>query len=256
MSETRRAFSVSIFARHQQKILLIFHKRLNTWLPVGGELAPGETPLEAARRELWEETGLHGEFTPLSMVQGVPPGLMGYEEHPAGSKGVHLNFCFVADVPSAEVRPNDEFTRFQWVDALGEIECPPNVRDFASRALGGEPSELVKIAERWLSSFNGRDLDGLLSLYAEEAVHTSPKLRARRPETKGEVRGKEALRAWWADAMERLPNLEYRPLTITADGARVFVEYERICPGEETFVVAEVFECRQGKIVASRVYHG
>ena len=33
------------------------HKRLDLWLPVGGEVEPGETPLEAARRELREETG-------------------------------------------------------------------------------------------------------------------------------------------------------------------------------------------------------
>ena len=32
----RRAFSVSVFARHEGRLLLIKHKRLGTWLPVGG----------------------------------------------------------------------------------------------------------------------------------------------------------------------------------------------------------------------------
>jgi hypothetical protein len=53
----------------------------------------GETPLEAARRELAEETGLEGVF-PAGVdgfgVDGSPPGLIGYEEHPAGSKGLHM----------------------------------------------------------------------------------------------------------------------------------------------------------------------
>ena len=57
-TQPKRAFSVSVFARHAGRLLLIEHRRLRTWLPVGGELEPGETPLEAAARELREETGL------------------------------------------------------------------------------------------------------------------------------------------------------------------------------------------------------
>ena len=93
---TRKTFSVAVFARHQGRILLIKHKRLGAWLPVGGELEGGETPLEAAVRELHEETGLAGRFQDAQGVDGSPKGLLGYEEHPAGSKGTHLNFAFVA----------------------------------------------------------------------------------------------------------------------------------------------------------------
>jgi 8-oxo-dGTP diphosphatase len=58
-------------------VLAIFHRRLQTWLPIGGELEAGETPLEAAVRELREETGLIGRFGPLAgALDGVPWGLL------------------------------------------------------------------------------------------------------------------------------------------------------------------------------------
>jgi 8-oxo-dGTP pyrophosphatase MutT (NUDIX family) len=134
MSE-RRTFSVAIFCRHDGEILLIRHKRLGTWLPVGGELEAGETPLEAARRELREETGLEGRFPKGLGVDGTPPGLIGYEEHPAGSKGLHLNFGFVADVDSRTLAACDEYTDVRWVGADFELECPANVRELVRLAL-------------------------------------------------------------------------------------------------------------------------
>ena len=135
----RRAFSVAVYARKGERVLVIEHRRLKTWLPIGGELESGETPLEAARRELHEETGLEGSFRPLrGALDGVPPGLIGYEEHEAGSKGLHMNFVFVCEVaPEADVRPNDEFGAWRWVDRaeLERLESPLNVRQFGFVAL-------------------------------------------------------------------------------------------------------------------------
>lgn len=131
----RRAFSVSIFARHAGRVLLIRHRRLETWLPVGGEIEPGETPLEAARRELREETGLTGRFEARLGVDGTPPGFLGYEEHRAGAKGLHMNFAFLADVHTDAVTPNDEFDELRWVESTDDLECPLNVRELVRMAL-------------------------------------------------------------------------------------------------------------------------
>ena len=135
----RRAFSVAVFCRNGGEILLVRHTRLELWLPVGGEIEPGETPLDAARREQREETGLEGVFPPIYPtgfgVDGTPPGLIGYEEHTAGSKGLHMNFAFVADVATRDLAACDEYTAVRWVGDPVPVDCPENVRQLVRLAL-------------------------------------------------------------------------------------------------------------------------
>jgi len=113
-----------------------------------------------------------------------------------------------------------------------------------------------QIATKWFEAFNEQDLEKLLALYDDDAQHYSPKLKVRQPETRGFISGKDQLRAWWADAFKRLPSLKYEVVKLTADDDQVFMEYTRFVDGEDILSVGEVLEIENGKIVASRVYHG
>lgn len=95
-----------------------------------------------------------------------------------------------------------------------------------------------------------------MSLYDDDAEHFSPKLKIKKPETNGLVKGKNALHEWWQEAFEQLPTLNYKVTSLTANENRVFMEYVRTVAGQEDMLVAEVLEIKEEKIVFSRVYHG
>ena len=50
---------------HKEKVMLVKHKKLGTWLCPGGHIDSNELPHRAAEREFWEETGMKVKaFTP------------------------------------------------------------------------------------------------------------------------------------------------------------------------------------------------
>ena len=113
----------------------------------------------------------------------------------------------------------------------------------------------IDIAKQWFQAFNDHNLENLLALYDDNAIHYSPKLKMRQPETRGIVKGKDKMHAWWQDSFNRLPSLRYELIRLTCQKNRVFMEYVRHVQGEENLRVGEMFEIRDNLIVASRVYH-
>ena len=61
-------FTVSVFIVNAGRVLLVHHKKLGNWLPVGGHIEIGENPEQAALREALEESGLE-----IELVGARPP---------------------------------------------------------------------------------------------------------------------------------------------------------------------------------------
>ena len=55
-------FTVAVFLVEDGKVLLVHHRGLNKWLPVGGHIELDEDPEQAALREAQEESGLEIEL--------------------------------------------------------------------------------------------------------------------------------------------------------------------------------------------------
>ncbi|WP_327256391.1 NUDIX hydrolase [Streptomyces sp. NBC_01244] len=84
------ATEVWVFDRTLTRVLLVSHRRRG-WVPPGGKVDPGETPREAARRELFEETGVRAE------PQAVPAAATVRSYRPGWSATAGISYVVVVD---------------------------------------------------------------------------------------------------------------------------------------------------------------
>ena len=88
------------------EILLIHRGRYDDWSLPKGKAEPGEEPLDTARREVAEETGLNPVIGPeLSPVS--------YRDHRGREKTVRY-WAMSVPVDEAEFVPNDEVDEVRW----------------------------------------------------------------------------------------------------------------------------------------------
>ncbi|MDX6243175.1 MAG: hypothetical protein QOE76_898 [Frankiales bacterium] len=64
-------------------------------------------------------------------------------------------------------------------------------------------------AAAWVADWNARDLDRILSHYADDVVFRSPVAARVRPESGGVIQGKAALADYWGAALPRNPDLHF-----------------------------------------------
>lgn len=69
--------------------------------------------------------------------------------------------------------------------------------------------EARAFAREWVDSWNSHDLDRILSHYADDFQMTSPFIIEMMNEPTGTIKGKENVRAYWARALERIPDLHF-----------------------------------------------
>lgn len=114
-------FIVSVFIVKERKVLFIFHKQLQQWLPIGGHIELNEHPEIAAIREAKEESGLDVELVgtrpPLKTEAGFVPLLVPtyMDFHLIKDPHWHIGLIYFAKVKAGQVTLNiEEHQDIQW----------------------------------------------------------------------------------------------------------------------------------------------
>jgi hypothetical protein len=106
-------------------------------------------------------------------------------------------------------------------------------------------------AQEWIDAWNSHDLERILSHYTDTFEMSSPYIVQIAGEPSGVLKGKAAVAAYWAKALERLPTLHFE-LYSTLVGADSLVIYYRGAGG----MAAEVFFFDpQGKVARSCAHY-
>ncbi len=79
---------------------------------------------------------------------------------------------------------------------------------------------MMRFAEAWVSAWNRRDVDAVLSHYADEAEFVSPV--ARNVVGRPVLRSKKELEQYWRATLERIPSLEFKLDHGTVDHTPVY----------------------------------
>ncbi|HET9546298.1 MAG TPA: NUDIX domain-containing protein [Desertimonas sp.] len=108
------------FVVGERGIVLLRHLKIGTWLQPGGHLDPGETPWNAARREVVEETGMNVDFL------GETPELAHVSVHdvPDGHTHLDLRYLFDGGVmdPAPPADESQDVHWFAWPAAISTAE--------------------------------------------------------------------------------------------------------------------------------------
>ncbi|AFZ67986.1 NUDIX domain-containing protein [Deinococcus peraridilitoris] len=141
--EVIKAPGAGVVVRDDQgRVLLTRRSDDGTWGLLGGWLSPGESALEAARREVLEESGWEVEVTGLLGVYSDPAEMRW--TYPNGDQAEFVNVIFEGRLLRQVGEPDDETLELRFFSREDLPEVRPNDRRPVADALSGAPRPFVR----------------------------------------------------------------------------------------------------------------
>lgn len=140
--------TVAGYIVHEDKTLLIKHKKLPIWVPPSGHVELNQTPMEALYMEIREEAGISNDHLTLIATHPYPnnrrrsasateqPLPFDFETHPIpGTDGhghINISYALISDTNHVEPGPGESNT-FSWF-SLDELEAFTDTNDSVKSA--------------------------------------------------------------------------------------------------------------------------
>lgn len=118
-------FTASALIIHKNRILLLHHKKLDTWLQPGGHIELNEDPEETLWREIKDETGLtKNHLTIIEPLVNRPRtsdskqlplpfdmNVFNYGDHPTHK---HIDICYLLISDTDQIKVSSESNDIKW----------------------------------------------------------------------------------------------------------------------------------------------
>lgn len=122
-------YATEVYIVFENNVLLIHHKKLNKWLPVGGHIELDENPEEGLLREIQEECGLEVEiygnkldFSSNDVKSLYPPTFL--DIHKINDHHKHIGLVYFAKAKTSDIKHNvNEHSDIRWF-TLKDLEDP------------------------------------------------------------------------------------------------------------------------------------
>ena len=115
------------------------------------------------------------------------------------------------------------------------------------------PSSASAFADRWYAAWNAHDLDAIMACYEPAIEHSSPFIKRYNNSDDRWLKGIDAVRDYFARALQRNPTLQFHPLHTTVGLESVILVYRRMTGdlAAELFVLSD-----RGLILRSISHYG
>lgn len=108
-----------------------------------------------------------------------------------------------------------------------------------------------RFAEAWLNGWNNKDIEAIMQHYADNIIFSSPFILKANINSTGTIRGKNDLKVYFAQALEKNPDLHFELVDTMVGSNSITLIYKR----KGTMLAAEVMLLNEKGEIAEGMSH-